>query len=545
MKKWFGLLILALVLAIVIPACSSSTPTATTTTTTSPTATTTTTTSKPPTSTATTPATPTPVKGGGFIMIRNTTISVLGAPQDEPTQTGTYLLQSPALETLVLTDDNEQIIPWLAQSVDTSADGKTITFNLRKGVKFHDGTDFNAAAVKYNLEAAIKANAAGTANLANVTSMDVVDDYTFRMTLKQYDARLLLSMAQLGYAVMCSPTALAKATTPENAAKDHMVGTGPFKFDSWAKDQYIKFVRNDNYWQPGKPYLDTFEIRNNANVANSLLSFQAGEVNMVENIDPSQYFSLKDQGYTVAIPNLAFVFSMDPDSANPDSPFSKLEVRQALEYAIDKVGMAQGIGKGTQYPALQLAADNDPWFIKGYPDRKFDVAKAKALLTQAGYPNGFSYTLIADVRMRQDQTVAIQSYLKDVGMNMTMDVADGTRMTSLQQNGWKGLLVPGFPNWSSFSSWTNRFLNNTITFPSIKYPDGWIAGWQAVVGEVNATKRFADMQNLLKGVYDQALIIPYIYDAPRYVIDPKVKDLGWDTHHTNGYLDAASTWISK
>jgi len=549
MKKWFALVALVLVLAILISACSNA-ATSTTTTTTSPTTTApTTTTSKPPTSTtptSTTPATPTPVKGGDLIIVRNTgTNSVGGAPQDIPQYTGTFLLTSPALETLVLTDNQENIVPWLASSVDQSADGKTITFHLRQGVKFHDGTDFNAAAVKYNLDAAVKANAAGTANLSSVASMEVVDNYTFRMNLKNYDARLLVSMAQLGYAVMCSPTALAKATTPENAPKDHIVGTGPFKFDSWSKDQFVKFVRNDNYWQAGKPYVNSITIRNNPTVATSLMSFKAGEVNMVENIDPSDYVSLKAQGYAVAIPTtLAFVFSMLPDSAVADSPFAKLEVRQAAEYAIDKVGMANGIGQGTQFAATQLSSPSNGWYLKDYPARNFDVAKAKALLTTAGYPNGFTYPMIADVRMRQDQTVALQSYLKDVGINLTLDVADVARITSLQQNGWKGLMVPGFPNWSSFSSWTNRFVSTTITYPSAATPPGWKDGWNAVIAEPDYNKRMTAMQTLLKQVYDQALIIPYIYDAPRYVTDGRIMDMAWDTRNLNGYFAADNVWLA-
>jgi peptide/nickel transport system substrate-binding protein len=545
MKKWLGLLCLILVLAMLIPACSSSTPSATTTTSVAPTTTTPKTTT-PAVTTSASPTAVTPVKGGKLIWIRNTGIPSVGAPQDIPTYTGTFLLTSPVVETLVLTDNQENIVPWLAQSVDTSADGKTITFNLRKGVKFHDGTDFNAAAVKYNLEAAQKANAAGTANLSNVISMDVVDDSTFRMTLKQYDARLLLSLAQLGYGVMCSPTALAKATTPDNAGKDHLVGTGPFKFDSWAKDQYVRFVRNDNYWQTGKPYLDSIEIRNNPTLATSIMSFKAGEVNMVENIDPSDYVSLKAGGFAVGIPStLAFVFSMLPDSANADSPFAKLAVRQAAEYAIDKVGMANGIGQGTQFAATQLGAPSNGWYIQNYPARIYDVAKAKQLLTDAGYPSGFTYPMIADVRMRQDQTVALQSYLKEVGINLTLDVADVARITSLQQNGWKGLMVPGFPNWSSFSSWTNRFVSTTITYPSAATPTGWKDGWNTVIGEADFNKRMTLMQALMKQVYDQALIIPYIYDAPRYVTDGTIMDMSWDARNLNGYFDANNVWLKK
>jgi peptide/nickel transport system substrate-binding protein len=544
MKKWFGLIILTfLVLALLAPACTStSSPTPSTA---APAATT----AKPATSapaSSTTGSASQPQSGGTLIWVRNTGIPTIGAAPDMPTQTSSFLLVAPVLENLVLTDEQGQIVPWLADSVDTSPDGKTITFRLKKGIKFQDGTDFNAQAVKTNLQAVYTAKCSGSAILDNVASYDVVDDYTLQLSLKQYDARLLLGLAQTGVGAMASPTALAKPTTPENAGKDHCIGTGPFLFDGWSKDQYIKFKKWDGYWQKGKPYLDAIEFRNNPTVATSLISFKAKEVNMVENIDPSDYNSLKAAGYAVAIPSsLAFVFSVVPDSANADSPFAKLQVRQALEYALDKAGMAKGIGLGTQNPAVQLGTPKDPWYIKDYPSRDYDLAKAKKLLADAGYPNGFTYPLISDVRMRQDQTVAIQSYLKEAGMNLTMDVADVARMTNLQSNGWKGLMIPGFPNWDSFSSWTTRFLNPVLTYPSAATPPGWKDGWNKMAATVDFNQRMTMMRDWLKQNYDGAYVIPYIYDAPRYVTDGTIMDMSWDARNTNGYFDPANVWLKK
>lgn len=547
MKKWFGFLILFLVLVLLIPACKTSTSP----TTAAPAAPTTTaapvTTAAPKTTAA--PSTPQPQSGGTLIWVRNMGISTIGPPSDVPTQTSTYLLASPALETLVLCDEQERIVPWLAEKVETSADGKAVTFTLKKGIKFHDGTDFNAEAVKFNLEGVLAVNASGSAVLKNVTSYDIIDEHTIRMNLKRYDARLLLALAQSGVGMMASPTALKKPTTPDNMAKDHLVGTGPFKFDSWSKDQYAKFVKWDGYWQKGKPYVNAIEIRNNPNVTTSIMSFKAGEVNMVENIDPSDYVTLKQEGHTVGMPStLAFVFSISPDSANPDSPFANQKVREALEYAIDKNGMTAGLGKGTQYPAYQLAAPKDAWYIKGYPERKYDPAKAKQLLAEAGYPNGFKFTLQSDVRVRDDSLVALQTYFKAVGMDGTINKADVARATTFSQNGWQGLLVPGFPNWSSFSGWTNRFSNVALPSPSVAYPGGLDAyqkSWDDLCSEPDFDKRMARTQDLLKQIYDQSLIISYYWDSPRYVMDSKVMDMNWGGRNTNGYFDPASVWLKS
>jgi peptide/nickel transport system substrate-binding protein len=556
MKKWYVLVAFILLIALLAIACSSqSTSTTqivttsnppTTTITTQPTTTTSTMTSKPPsTSASPTPIGNQPQYGGTVIFVRNTGIASCGAPQDIPTNTQTFPLTYPVTENLILTDAEENIVPWLAETVDSSADGKIVTFTLKKGIKFTDGTDFNAQAVKYNLEAVKAAKVSGGAILDNVESYEVVNDYTLKVYLKSYDARFLLGLVQAGIGVMVSPTALAKPTTPEKAAKDHLVGTGPFLFDSWSLNQYIKMKKNPNYWQPGRPYADAIEIRNNPDLTTSVLSLKAGEVNMVGNIDPAQYIELQKEGYGVFIPDLAFVFSLVTDSANPNSPFAKKQVREAVEYAIDKAGMAKGLGKGLQWPADQLGAPKDPWYIKDYPARTYDPVKAKLLLGQAGYPDGFKTILHSDVRIRQDEIVAIQTYLNAIGIETTLDMADVARSTTFATQGFEGIYVPGFPNWSSFSSWANRYLNPSLTYPTVAMPPGWTEGWNKIVAEPVFNERMGLMQDILKQVYDQAYIIPFIYDSPRLVTDGRIMDHKWDDLNINGYIDAVNVWIKK
>jgi peptide/nickel transport system substrate-binding protein len=479
-------------------------------------------------------------------MVRNTGITKVGAPIDIVDQTQTYPLTAPITETLFIVDAADQIIPVLAESVDVAADGLSVTFKLRKGVKFHDGTDFNADAVKYNLETVKAAKVSGGAALDNVTSYDIIDPYTIKVNLKAFDATFLMNLAQSGIGVMISPTALAKPTTPENAGKDHLVGTGPFMFDSWSLNQYIRMKKNPNYWQAGKPYLDTIEIRNMPDYTTSVMAFKAGEVDMVESIDPAQYNELKSQGYSVAIPKgLAFVFSFRTANKDPNSPFSKKEVRQALDYAIDKKGLVDGLGKGTYNVADQLGAPQQGWYIQGYATRSYDPVKAKMLLNQAGYPDGFKTILHGDVRGRQDDLVALQNYFKVIGIESTLDIADVARSSTFATQGFDGILQPGFPNWSTFTSWMNVWLNPVQTWPTMQFPANWTADWQAVRSEPDYDKRMAKMQALLKVVYDEALVIPWMWDSPRYVLNNKIHDLKWDDVDINGYWDAVNVWRSK
>jgi len=458
-------------------------------------------------------------------------------------------LVNPVLESLVHTDAQERIVPWLAESVETSVDGKSTTFHLLKGVMFQDGTPFNAEAVKFNLEKVLAANAASSSVLKKVKSYEVVDDYTLKVNFEKYDVRFLLNLAQIGIGQIASPTAMTKVSNPQDMGKDHVIGTGPFKFDSWQSDQFIKMVKWDGYRTKGRPYLDAIEIRNNSDTTVSIMSFKAGEVNMVENIDPADYVKLKQEGYQVGIPNLGFVFSIIPDSANPDSPFKDAKVRMAMEYAIDKASMATGIGKGTQWPAYQCAASpplgNDPWYMADVAPREYNVDKAKQLLAEAGYPNGFSYTLVSDVRIRQDMVVAIQTYLKAVGIDTKLDMADVARAATFSKDGWNGILMPGFPNYSAFASWVSTFSDPVMKSISNYKPAGWREGWDEVAAEVDYDKRMAKAKDLLRVLYNEALQTPYLQDGPRYVMDSKVQDINWGGGHTNGFFDPVNVWIKK
>jgi peptide/nickel transport system substrate-binding protein len=481
-----------------------------------------------------------------LIYVRNTGIAVLGAPEDMPSFSWYNPMISPVCEPLVILDKQGNVAPWLAKSVDVSPDGKTITFHLNSGIKFQDGTDFNAAAVEYNLEQCLKANVAGSNVLQSIDSYDVVDPLTLRLNMKQFDARLFAGLAGSTIGQMVSPSALGKPATPDTAAKIHLVGTGPFKFDSWQRDQFIRYTKWDGYWQKGKPYVDAIEFRNNPDVPTSLLSLKAGEVNWVENVDPSDYIAMQKEGFSGFIAtDMFFIFSIFLDSNNPDSPFSNLKVRQAVEYAIDREGMAQGIGQGTMYPMYQQGTESNPWFVQGQPQLKYDPAKAKELLAEAGYPNGFTTPLTSDVRVRKDQLTAIQSYLEAVGIKTTLDMADVPRFVGLTKDGWKGLLVPGFPNMDTFTGWIGLYKDPIFTYPSMAWPTGWTDGMAAIVSEPDFTKRMALMQSWQKKLYDGSLVITYIGDSPRSMTDGTVMDPGWWKNAIGGYWEPANVWLKK
>jgi peptide/nickel transport system substrate-binding protein len=533
------------------PPATSAAPTTTTTTTKPPvtsvsltTSVSSTTTSAAPTaasvlpSTVWGPLTPPQKLGGSFVWSSNLGIPTMGAPIDAPTS---YSLIHPMFEALVRTDENEKLFPWLAESWTVAPDGKSITFNLRKGVKFHDGTNFDAEAVKYNLQQVLAANLSGTDVLKKITSYDIIDANTIRLNLTSFDYTLLLRLGQSIIGLMASPTAMQNGKTPQERA----IGTGPFKFDSWARDNFVKAVKNPNYWQKGKPYLDSITYKCITDVTVAIMSFKAKEIDLEQNIDPVDAKQLQSEGFKVEQSGVTWIHSLIPDGGNPKSPFADIKVRQALEYAIDKKGHADGVGMGAYTTLYQVAMPGDAYYDASLQQREYNVAKAKQLLTEAGYPSGLKIKLVTDVRVRKDSLQAVQTYLKEAGFDVTTDIADVARITSLQRSGWEGILYPGFPQPDNLLNYLTRWGDPT-NFVSFYRPAGWQGMWDQLAIQSDDTTRSTQLKAIVKLIYDQSIAIPFHGDRPYRVYRPGVvNNFAFHTNRTSGWFESADIWVNK
>lgn len=435
-----GLFLLAVVICIVLVlvGCSSNattTPvqstTGTPTTTSAPTATSTPTTAAPSTSPTVTPAA-TPKSGG--------IMKFAGAPDPggpfgwPPDIIGPAAATAePCLETLYRQAADDTYYPWLATSYVVSANNSAITFTLRQGVKFSDGTDFNAAAVKFNFDALIAAH-----EEPFWKSTEVIDDYTLQLNLTSWSNLVLGSFGDAGY--IASPTAFQK--NGKAWADTHPIGTGPFILTDYEANSKAVYKKNPNYWRKGEPYLDGMEMDYITDPMTQEAAMKSGALDMINVSLGQQSLDMQNAGFQVSV-NPMTTYVLVPDTANPDSPFAKLQVRQAVEYAIDRAGIAKGIGLGLWQAPYQLpppsSAAYDPNFTGGL---KYDPAKAKELLTEAGYPNGFSTVIISQPAARQENVeVAIQANLKAVGINVQLKDVDQGTFANYQANGWQNGLV--------------------------------------------------------------------------------------------------------
>jgi peptide/nickel transport system substrate-binding protein len=437
-----GLMVIASLLAI---ACGTKTTTPVTTTpaATTPAATTpAATTSKPATATTipTTAATAKPVYGGTLNYAYDQDMPTIGNPATQQYVTGWGPISDICLENLLILNAAGEPQPWLATGWKWDSNNLGLTLNIRQGVKFHDGTDFNATAVKWNLDQCKSAN---VTELANVKSIDVLDPNTVKLNLSNTDGMLIYHLAG-NRGMMMSPTAYQSHGSTEQErtkwAEQNPVGTGPFKFVSWEKGVRITFEKNPNYWQSGKPYLDkiVFTIINDEMTLG--VSFKAGEQDTIFSQSPSVIQELQQSGkYDFYSGDVSLIGGLEGDSRHPDSPWANIKVRQAAIYSVDSNAFAQAMGFGQWVPTNQMDISTRWGYnpdVQGYP---YNVAKAKQLLTEAGYANGFS-TNIYGMPQYDTMVASIQAYFTAVGIKAEAKlVTPATRVDMFSNSGWNGV----------------------------------------------------------------------------------------------------------
>lgn len=352
----------------------------------------------------------------------------------ENTNNASLIFLNTAYESLTYYNEAGEIIPRLATEWVTDPEEPSITWTLREGVKFADGTDFNAEAVKINIEEYQKCERNETANVA---SCEVIDDYTIKMTLNSWNSSTLESVGFFVYYM--SPAALEDV----DALRNSSCGTGAFQVTEFNPGVSVKYAKNESYWQEGKPYLDGVEIyvvdepttrasafeageydiilMNNLTVANDLIN--SGKYEMEKNVSGQGLVS------TGLIPNSAL-----------EGPFQDPLVRRAMCYAIDTQALSDAFGYGLLQTMTQWAA---PGTVTEDPELNaitYDPEKAKELLAEAGYPDGFDTTLTTDAG-NKDYFTAAANMLTEVGIRCQVNLVDESAQVNLYSTGtWEGIM---------------------------------------------------------------------------------------------------------
>jgi peptide/nickel transport system substrate-binding protein len=332
-------------------------------------------------------------------------------------------------EPLVTLDTRLGIKPGLAESW-TQPDPKTLVFKLRRGVKFHDGTDFNAEAAKFNFERMkTEPKSVRKGEVANIDTVEVVDSHTLKVNLKKPDAALLATLTDRA-GMMVSPRVVQErgAELGRNAKG---AGTGPFEFVEWVRDSHLVIKRHDGYWnKQGGPYLDRVRYRPIPDDVVKLQSLQSGEIDVMDYVQPRDVAAVKaDKNVVVVdVPSLAD-FAYQLNTTRP--PFNSKALRQAVAYALDVEQIVKGVWLNVGVPANGPIPPTSWAYDKSIPPIKRDVARARAKLAEGGQPNGFTFTLTTNnIPINIQEAEVMQAQLAEAGITTKVKLVDSATLIS-------------------------------------------------------------------------------------------------------------------
>lgn len=376
-------------------------------------------------------------------------------------------VQENIYETLTRLDENQQLQPGLAEKWE-EVDETTWDFYLREGVKFHDGEELTAEAVKVNFER-LKDPRIGSPRaflLDQVTEVEVVDTYVVRLHLEYAYAPLLSNLAHNGTAIM-SPKIIEedyaqlvereenddeegiKEGDPDAYINQNPAGTGPFKLKEWAPGSHVTLERFDDYWGE-KAKLETVQFKVVTEPSSRVAELDTGASHVADGIGPNNIDRVNnmDNASALQVPSVSLNyigFNVEKE------PFNDVRVRQAISMAIDKNEIIEGIYDNVGIPAIGPVAPLVFGFDESVSGLEYNIEKAKELLAEAGYPNGFKTTIWTNDgnEQRSLTAIAVQSQLAELGIEVEIDELEWGAYLERTANGEHDMFILG---WSTVTS---------------------------------------------------------------------------------------------
>ena len=434
-----------------------------------------------------------------------------------------HIFLYPICETLIDFEPKTMVpIPGLAKAW-SFPDPKTMVLSLREGLTFHDGTPFDAAAVKFNLERAAGDTRSNIrTDFDSVASISVTGPMEVTLALKRPDSSLPLTLSDRA-GMIVSPTA-AKAL---GVGMDRqVVGTGPFKFVSLADNDRVVYARNDAYWKPGQPWLDGMVIRTIPDIQTALRSTITGEVDLAYELSPEQKPLLdRARNLTTVITPSFRLHTVYLDYAK--KPLNDQRVRQALNYGIDRAALNKAVGMGlNETTTTELPRDHwacDPTTAEGYT---YDPAKARALLAEAGYPEGCDINFLGWTEQRwQKVQEVMMAQLAPAGFRLHLSLGSpgdtATRFFAPSREGDGRVAVwSGRPDPSQI--YRQLFGQGSYYNAGGEATPGVEALLQQTVSTTDLAGRKAAFAKLQRLVLDQALMLPMMFEAEIVAFGKKV-----------------------
>lgn len=444
----------------------------------------------------------------------------------------TEAVMNNVFEGLMRFDEDGQILPQLAADYSISDDGLTYTFDIRRDVTFHNGDAMTLEDVIYSYEKLAGLNGAQplSSKFSNVTSITKVDEDTLSFTLSQPTASFLSTLIE--------PVVPADYENQASAP----VGTGPFAFNTYIPGQKIVLDRNENYYDEGRmPSIDQIEFNIMTDENSILMALKSGTLDIAQVLSMSVPAVEKDFTISSYPQNMVQLFALNLDV----KPFDDIRVRQAINYAVDKDLIINGVvgGYGSKLytnasPVMNYwyndLSQNDP-----YP---YNPEEAKRLLAEAGYPNGFETTVKvpANYQTHIDTAQVVADMLSKVGITLNIELIEwGQWLETVYTGGNYETTIIGLAGkldpHETFVRYESTYAKNFYHFRNAKY-DELIAN---ALSETDTAKRAALYKDAQQFLADEAVAV-YIMD-PHFIVASKPNLKGY-TPYPAPYFDATKLY---
>ncbi|MEO9652754.1 MAG: ABC transporter substrate-binding protein [Roseobacter sp.] len=373
-------------------------------------------------------------------------------PDQSRTFVGRIVYASMCDKLVDITPDLE-IIPQLATSWTTSDDGTTVTMQLREGVVFHDGTPFNAEAVAANIERSQTMDESRRkSELKSITSTEVTGDYEIKLNLAGADATLLAQLADRA-GMMVSPTAASAAGADFGL---NPVCSGAFSFTERVAQDKIVLTKFDDYWNADAINFDSVTFLPIPDTTVRLANLQSGDIDMLERLAATDLTQANgddsivvDSAVSLGYQGITFNINNGDKGDNPWGNDKRL--RQALSHAIDREALNQVVFEGAFAPGNQSFPSTSPWYNTSLPVQSADIDKAKALLSEAGYPDGIALEVqVPNSTEPLAVMQVVQAMAAQAGIDISLTSKEFATLLSDQsagdyyasQIGWSGRVDP-------------------------------------------------------------------------------------------------------
>ncbi len=450
----------------------------------------------------------------------------------------------PAVESLCRYTKEGELVPWLCEFYETDADALTLTVKLKEGIKFHDGSDFNAEAVKWNWE---EFTAQGRSEILSIESIECPDEYTVVAHLSQWDNTIAdNALYQAGF--MFSP-AYAKENGME-AAGNHPVGTGPYRFVEWEKDVRLVYEKNEDYWIEGQPYMDGIEFVFIKDANTITTAYQSGEIDVLTQgagdiltiMDATGEASKAEIGLNGGATISMVAFGCTDES----SPCKDIKVRQAFCHAVDWEAMCEACGG--MYYTNQWAVPGAWSYNESVAGYSYDVEKAKELLAEAGYENGVEINCYT-IEGNTTQAAILQQFVADAGITLNIETVDQARQDEMSgiNGNWDGVILSAGRVDMEIASIYER----SFTDGGVRYVGGFLHPEDLVEGIANAKaartqeEKEQYSQEISKMVIDEyCMVAPFGISESKHWEKDYVHGLGMNKTHLVLWTPEAC-WLDK